>query len=103
MSEKTKPINGNPSPKSRFMLSADNITKHRNLVDSREFERGVDFALLEYQAQLMQYATDGNGAAAVGIKLRGVHEFLQTFRLLGEELKVVTPTIVRDHLPEPKG
>jgi len=91
----------NPSPKSRFMESGQNISEHRQLVDSRPFIRGVDFALAEYSAVIVQGMADGNQAAAVAIKLRGVHEFLQTFRLLSET--VPAPRVIRaqDNLPDP--
>lgn len=91
----------NPTPKTRFMASDQNVTKHRQLVDSREFERGVDFALMEYQTQLMGAVTDGNHAAAVALKLRGAHEFLQIFRMLGEQVRIPKVSPMQDHLPEP--
>ena len=87
--------------KARFMSSPDNISKHRALVDSREFQRGVDFALLEYQDQLMDGVGDGNTAATVGFKLRGVHEFLRVFRLLSEPTRQLTTLAASDNLVEP--
>ena len=83
------------------MASDQNVSKHRALVDSREFERGVDFALLEYQTQLMGGVTDGNHAAAVALKLRGVHEFLQIFRMLSEQVRIPRNLPPMDQLAEP--
>lgn len=74
----------NPSPKTRFHLSADNLKKHRDLVDSNEFQRGADFALLQYQAQLSLQPVEMAGAAANHFKMTGALEFLQAFRLLAE-------------------
>lgn len=89
------------TPKARFLLSNDNISKHRIMVDSNEFQRACDFAMLQYQTQLMGAVTDGNGAAQVGIKLRGAHEFMQIFRLLSDREVVFTAPKIVDHLPEP--
>lgn len=74
-----------PTPKHRFQESKDNISKHRDLVASKEFERAVDFALLQYQAQLATSVNpDFNGMAAMGLKILGVQEFVRTFRMLSE-------------------
>lgn len=91
------PILINPSPKTRFQQSADNIKKHRELVDSNEFQRGCDFALLQYQTKLASQQVDGQLAAASHFKVLGVLEFLQEFRFLSETI----PTVVakdRDNL-----
>ena len=78
------PVNRIPTPKIRFQQSADNAAKHRALIESKDFQRGSDYALLEYQNQLSGLSVDGNGAAALHFKMLGAQEFLQTFRLLGD-------------------
>lgn len=90
----------NPTPKQRFMESADNISRHRSMIDSREFQRGLDFALLEYQHQCMRLVNEPNSAASMGLRLRGVYEFLDVFRLLGENVKITAVPRVQDSLPE---
>ena len=72
----------NLSPKVRFMQSGDSISKHRALVDSTEFQRAADFALLQYTGTLAQQTTNANESMAMGLKIQGAHEFLQTMRLL---------------------
>lgn len=82
----------NPSPKLRFMQSPDNIKKHRDMIDSNEFQRACDFALLQYQSQLSMTTVDMAGAAANNFKMLGAQELLQTMRLLGESVPRVTKT-----------
>jgi len=85
MSKETNPRpNVNPLPKARFQTSADSITKHRDLVDRNEFQRGCDFALLEYQAELCDKE---NNPTVVGLKIAGAQEFLKVFRLLSENVE----------------
>ena len=74
-----------PTPKHRFQESKDNVSKHRDLVASKEFERATDFALLQYQAQLASTVNaDFNGMAAMGLKILGAQEFVRTLRMLSE-------------------
>ena len=80
----------NPSPKARFQQAPDNISKHRALVDSKEFQRACDFALLQYQAELSQRIVDGTNAAANYFRMLGAQEFIQTMRLLSESTPRVT-------------
>ncbi len=81
----------NPTPKARFQESGQNVSNHRDLIGSREFERATDFALLEYQRQLsMQDISNLNTAAAAHIKMLGAMEFLQVLRNLSE-----APTVPR--------
>lgn len=77
--------NHNPSPKQRFQQSNDNVSKHRDLTASREFERGMDFAMLEMCSRLAATITDGNSAMAAGFRLMGAHEFAQNLKLLSEK------------------
>lgn len=71
-------------PKARFQQSPDNITKHRVMVDSREFERGTDFAFLQYCMLLGASVKTQEAAFSAGLKLAGAVEFLSTLKMLGE-------------------
>lgn len=73
----------NPSPKTRFQESPDNISRHKALLETRELQRGLDFALAEYSAQLaLSVSENPNLATVAGLKSTGVHEFLMTFKTL---------------------
>ena len=72
----------NPTPRARFQVSSDNVSKHRDLVDRNEFQRGADFALLQYSAELTEKESN---PTVIGLKIAGAHEFLKTFRLLSEK------------------
>jgi hypothetical protein len=75
----------NPQPKARFQESSQNISKHRDMVESTEFQRACDFALLQYTALMTQTALDNfNIAAACHFKLAGAQEFILTLRTLAE-------------------
>lgn len=86
-----------PSPKARFLESADNISKHRSMVDSKEFQRACDFAMLQFSASVCQEIQDGNTAMAVGMKLLGANQFMQVLRNLSEVPKgptnIITPRL----------
>lgn len=74
----------NPQPKIRFQASGDNVSKHRDLMDSPEYQRAIDFGLLQYVAAVSQGITDGNTAMAAGFKILGAVELLSTVRMLSE-------------------
>ena len=81
----------NPSPKTRFQESIDNISKHRDLIEMREFQRASDFAMLQYQLELANAANGNvNLAAAAHMKLCGAQEFLLVLRNLGESFTLPT-------------
>lgn len=82
----------NPSPREQFRAAVDNISKHRNLIDSPEFGRAVQFSMLEYQAMLSTQTKDGNSAMAVGYKLQGALELMAVMRNLAET-PPVTPRL----------
>lgn len=75
----------NPSPKARFQQSVDNIKKHRELVQLREFERACDYALLQHSADVVKQS-DGNPqlSGAAFFKIQGAQEFLFALRNLSE-------------------
>lgn len=76
----------NPLPKTRFQETDKNVTKHRDLIGSDNFQRAIDFALLQYQAQVALEPLNGNfnAAAAAHFRQLGALEFVQTLRLLAE-------------------
>lgn len=73
-----------PTPRQRFLMNGAFLKEHHNLVDSIAFERGCDYALLQYQRQISENITDANGAGAAGLKMKGVMEFLAVFRSLAD-------------------
>ncbi len=73
-----------PTPRQRFLLNGTFLKEHHNLVDSSAFERGCDYALLQYQRQLSESVTDAVGAGAAGLKMKGVMEFLAVLRSLAD-------------------
>lgn len=87
----------NLTPKARFQLSGDSISKHRQMVDSREFERGLDFALLQYQADC---CLRENNPTVLGLKIVGAQEFAKTLRLLSEKEEIKLPPPVQTNLVE---
>lgn len=75
----------NPSPKTRFQQSTDSISKHRAMVDTREFSRAADFAMLQYQREL---SIKESNPAVLGMKLVGAQEFLNTMTMLAETIEL---------------
>lgn len=88
----------NHSPKQRFMTDTKSVSAHRDLVSTTAFEAGSHFAMLEYMSQLAQRANDGNTAAAMGLKLQGALEFLQTMKMLGETPRLAPAQRSNDNL-----
>ena len=76
----------NLTAKARFLESNDNISTHRKLIDSKEFQRAADFAMLSFSHAVSQAPVDPQemSLGAAGLKLRGAHEFLSIFRNLSE-------------------
>jgi hypothetical protein len=81
----------NPSPKARFCQSGTRVSGHRTIVSSEQFEKSADAALLQYQSEVCLSIRDGNTAMAAGLKIEGAVEFLQTFRLLAESIRILPP------------
>jgi hypothetical protein len=90
----------NPTPKQRFQESNDNISKHLKLVDSHEYQRAIDFAMLEYVDSTLSSIRDQGTAMVAGIKLLGAHEFLREFRDLSEVQTLIRPQTIVDNLPD---
>jgi hypothetical protein len=88
------PIDKNPTPKTVFRESTDNIKAHNELTQSRPFTRAIDFALLEYQRELANECLKDMGKSAfVGLKMTGAQEFVRTLRGLAD-IQVSPPVIV---------
>lgn len=83
------PPNLNPSPKTRFRESADNISRHKAILETRELERGMDFAKLEFVSNVAASITDNSSAMAAGYMIMGMEQFCHTFRTLTE-----TPSLI---------
>lgn len=76
----------NPSPKSRFQESGNNLSEHRKLIETPAFRRACDMAMLQYTIQVNGQTLDGNSAAASAFRLLGAQEFLNTLILLAENV-----------------
>lgn len=74
----------NPTPKARFQESGDNISKHREFLQTKEFERAIDWALLQFQFRLCEEGGDLNQCASKHLRMQGAHEFILTLRMLAE-------------------
>lgn len=94
----TTTINPNPSPKFQFLQSPDNAKKHLDLIASPEFNRGIQFALLQHQHNVatspIQTPSDAMGHF---FKIQGAIEFVQTLRLLAIQPQMPKP-VDRDNL-----
>lgn len=91
------PPSFNPSPKQRFRERANNIALHKDLLALPEFERAIDFAVLEYHRKVSAEIKDTNSALAAGYKMQAVTEFLDVLRTL-TEFRVPIGQMVNDNL-----
>lgn len=89
-----KPVT-NPTSKARFLESSDNISKHRDLVDSTTFQRACDFAMLQFSMAVATtpMTAEDVSIGAAGLKLRGAHDFLSIFRNLSEAPQKPSPIV----------
>lgn len=86
-----KQLSANPSPKWRFLQSKEFVEKHRELVDSDEFQRAVDYGLAQYLRGLVDTAPNDissstymASSASLFQRVVGAHEFLSVVRNLSE-------------------
>jgi hypothetical protein len=70
------------------------VETHRALIQRDDLQRGLDYALLEYDRILIEQRNDANTAAAGFFKIMGAHEFIQCLKTLAESPRL--PTIVPD-------
>lgn len=87
------------SPKTRFQESGDNISKHREMLQSREFERAIDWGLLQYSKMLCDEPGDLNQCASKHLRMQGAHEFVRVmFNLAESPVAALTNDIMNlDH------
>jgi hypothetical protein len=78
----SQPIN--PTPKSRFQSSSDNVAKHRKLLELPELQRALDYAMMSYSNRISFEIKDGNSAMIAGAKQLAIHEFITEFKSLAE-------------------
>ncbi len=85
----------NAAPNQRFVETESNISKHRDMIGTREFERGTDFAMLNYHARLTSVrGITPDTAMMTGLKLQGAAEYLLELKMLAESPKPIVPRIV---------
>jgi len=75
----------NPSPKTRFQENKTFVDQHKRLIERSDLQLSIDYAMLQYQAQLTEIVAGGNEAAAAHFRLMGAHEFVKIFRTLAHE------------------
>ncbi len=85
----------NASPKTRFLESNDNVSTHRKMVDSREFQRASDHAMLQFSLAVCTgpVSPEEMSMGAAALKLRGAHDFLSIFRNLSEAPQRPSPIL----------
>lgn len=84
-------------PRARFQRDEKQLSNHRDFLTTTMFERGVDAALLQYQAELAQGCKDQYTAMAMGLRLLGAQELVQKLWELGVIPERPTP-IIADNL-----
>jgi hypothetical protein len=89
----------NPSPKTRFQENKNFVEQHRKLIERSDLQVSLDYAMLEYQKQLVATGSlGGNEAAASHFRMLGAHEFVQVFKLLAEQVQQPVPLKTVDNL-----
>lgn len=78
----SQPPNMNASPKARFQEASSLLGKHRDFVTSAEFNRAMDFGLLQLQAELCAKCDSPDKAMSVGMRLLGAQELIQIVKNL---------------------
>lgn len=71
------------------MESARDVSAHREMIQSEDFSRSIDFALMEFQRLVSQTPLDNfNAAAAAHFRITGAQEFIHVLRNLSETPKI---------------
>lgn len=81
------------TPVQRFQTSPDNLSKHRKLVDSPEFQRALDFAMLDWSMEIAATVSDANSALRAGFALAGAVQFMDRLKTLAETPKPPSPPV----------
>jgi len=89
-------MNINLTPKGRFLETPTNLGPHRKMVDSPEFIRATEIAMLQFQLAITQSGVDQKemSLGPAGLKVLGAQEFLSILKNLSETPKA-PPTILR--------
>jgi len=78
-------MNYNPSPKSIFAESSENLAAHRQLVQNPALRKSIEIALLEMTRRICNSAPPEMGAcAAAHLRCLGAHDFIEVFYNLAE-------------------
>lgn len=86
------------SPKARFQLSDQSISKHRDMLQSGEFQRAIDFAVLQYNFELAQKPQDQVSAMRIGWSITAVQEFVDLLKRISEKAPAIVFTPPNDNL-----
>jgi hypothetical protein len=89
MSEPTKILH--PTPKMVFMSSGNNVSAHRKMLESPEFQRAIDYAKSHYTRALHASAPNNldspNFASAAAMsfeRIQGMEDFISILMTLSE-------------------
>lgn len=79
-------MNYNPSPKSEFVKSNDNVAAHKRLVEDPQMSWSLHVALLEMSRRLCNGAPADNmgGCAAAHLRMLGAQDLIEVFLNLAE-------------------
>lgn len=79
----TPPI-AEQTPKQQFQASADNLSKHRHMLELPEYQRAVNLALLEYMQRVHKNSDLNPNAALAGFyRILGAQELIHVIFDLG--------------------
>lgn len=91
--------NVNPSPKERFLSNREFVTKHHDLIQLPEFQRALDYALLQMSRELaIRETPDAQDAMGAHYEIKGANDFIKTLKRLAESDIPQTKTVDRDNL-----
>ena len=90
----------NPTPKARFQDIEANVKGHHALLENPAFNRAEDMAMLNYNRTLAKDLLESQNpqltAMQNALKLAGVQEFINEFRMLAEKKQVIeSPGLAR--------
>lgn len=89
----------NPSPKERFLANRDFVNKHHDLIQLPEFQRGLDYALLQMSRELaLRETATTQDAMGAYYESKGANEFVKILKNLAESERPQIKTVDRDNL-----
>jgi hypothetical protein len=78
-------MNYNPTPKSEFVKSPENIKAHHALLEDAVLRKHLEVALSELGRRIADNSPPEMGAcAAAHLRMLGAHDFVEIFLNLGE-------------------